>query len=342
VTTTRERRVQDPDNQTDINLIGGEEEELAVQEVEEVVQVEEVASPGADRFAELVEAKGEELVLGEEERSLLQGVLGQEPRSGREEGDLGAKKEPGQSNLLEPEKEKDEPEEVVGANSTSEGDTRLPDRKHSSKLVSSASFNKVSGAEKDIRGSVESQTRKGRRKRSGEQEDIQGGNRARDWRQHRLVEEGCNHGRSLALSTAMGETNLSVEYCLGCSTAQGHNCSYRVPLSAHLPDPSVFLVLPASAARCTAPPRPHTVCPAENDIAGGGEVVNVEGSTTPPTPSNFQAVEVEVRTHSHTHLTFRLPSPSTTALTDLCSLPPSKLGKTFTQIEIEVLRMCGE
>ena len=57
VTTTRERRVQDPDNQTAVNLIGGGEEELAVQEVEEVVQVEEVASPGADRFAELVEAK---------------------------------------------------------------------------------------------------------------------------------------------------------------------------------------------------------------------------------------------------------------------------------------------
>jgi hypothetical protein len=60
--------------------------------------------------------------------------------------------------------------------------------------------------------------------------------------------------------------NLSTSYCTACT---GHNLSYEVPLSPHLPDHQVTLVLEAAGraafSHCSTPYR-RGPCPASNEI----------------------------------------------------------------------------
>ena len=82
-----------------------------------------------------------------------------------------------------------------------------------------------------------------------------------------------------------------------------------------------------------------------NDIAGQEEVEEELGGSVPPNlPSELRAHLVEVQTHSWVGLTFRLPTNpiNLTTQTSICLLPSSKVGKAFTQINVEVKRVCPE
>jgi len=243
------------------------------------------------------------------------------------------------------------------SNSTSEEEEEswLAGGRKSSKSVASSSFSNsvLGGAEKDSLGILENHLLKGgqekRRRRSTvvEQEVEESQRAPRDF-DISEGEAGCAVGPSVQVVTGVGRTDLSLTYCTGCSSHQGHNCSYTVPLSAHMPDPNISLLVPASAVLCPAAHPIDEVCPAVNDIAGQEEVEGEEvggGSLLPPNlPSGLRAHLVEVRTHSWVRLTFRLPTNNDNAgvTTSICLLPPSDVGKVFTQIDIEVKRICSE
>jgi hypothetical protein len=288
--------------------------------------------------------------LGERERVVQERrprLEGQQERSGRENAETsgGAKQEPGRSNQIEREEGKPAKDEELGGNSTTEEGGRVgaQGRKSSKSVASSLSNNVLSGAEKGRR-SGESNS-KGRRRRSAEeQEVITGGNRAFNLRGRGTeVEDGCSRGPELQVDTAVGRTNLSRAYCTGCSSPQAHNCSYRLPLSAHLPDLAIQLLLPAAAVPCpAASPLPASFCPAVNEIGGLEEAGGPHGPTHPPLPPGLRAEAVEVRTHAAVQLTYRLPGPGGQPGLELCSRPAADLGKAFTQINVEVIRICGE
>jgi hypothetical protein len=112
-----------------------------------------------------------------------------------------------------------------------------------------------------------------------------------------------------------------------------------------MPDPNISLLVPASAVLCPSTHHINEVCPAVNDIVGQEEVDEEVGGTLPPNlPSGLRAHLVEVRTHSWVRLTFRLPTNNNgvTTRTSICLLPQSDLGKVFTEIDIEVKRICSE
>jgi len=161
----------------------------------------------------------------------------------------------------------------------------------------------------------------------------------------RQGEAGCALGPTVQVVTGVGRTDLSLSYCTGCSSHLGHNCSYTVPLSAHMPDPNISLLVPTSAVFCPSAHPINEVCPAVNDIAGQEEVEEELGGTVPPNlPSGLRAHLIEVQTHSWVGLTFRLPiNPiNLTTQTSICLMPSSEVGKAFTQINVEVKRVCPE
>ena len=284
----------------------------------------------------------------------------QEPRIGREERERGRKKEVSRSNQIEREsegkEEKEEPaaEPEASSNSTSEEEEEswLAGGRKSSKSVASSSFSNsvLGGAEKDSLGILENHLLKGgqekrRRRSTVDQEENEEGRAPRDF-DIREGEAGCARGPTVQVATGVGRTDLSLTYCTGCSSNQGHNCSYTVPLSAHMPDPNISLLVPASAVLCPSTHHINEVCPAVNDIAGQEEVDEEVGGTLPPNlPSGLRAHLVEVRTHSWVRLTFRLPTNNNngvTTHTSICLSPQSDLGKVFTEIDIEVKRICSE
>ena len=285
----------------------------------------------------------------------------QEPRNGREERERGRKKEVSRSNQIEREsggkEEKEEPaaEPEAPSNSTSEEEEEswLGGGRKSSKSVASSSFSNsvLGGAEKDSLGiKLENHLLKGgqekrRRRSTVEQEETEEGRTPRDF-DIREGEAGCARGPTVQVATGVGRTDLSLTYCTGCSSEQGHNCSYTVPLSAHMPDPNISLLVPASAVLCPSAHHINEVCPAVNDIAGQEEVDEEVGGTVPPNlPSGLRAHLVEVRTHSWVRLTFRLPTNSNNGVpthTSICLAPQSDVGKVFTEIDIEVKRICSE
>jgi len=184
---------------------------------------------------------------------------------------------------------------------------------------------------------------KRRRRSTVEQDENDEGRAPRDF-DTRPGEAGCALGPTVQVATGIGRTDLSRSYCTGCSSHHGHNCSYTVPLSAHMPDPNISLLVPASAVLCPSVHPINEVCPAVNDIAGQEQLEEEVGGTVPPNlPSGLRAHLVEVRTHSWVRLTFRLPTNNgLTAHTSICLFPPSDVGKLFTQIDIEVKRICPE
>ena len=280
----------------------------------------------------------------------------QEPRIGRGEGERerGGKKEVSRSNQIERESGKEVKEEPAGepeasGNSTSEEEGWLGAGRKSSKSVASSSFSNsvLGGAEKDSLSILENRILKGQEKRrrrsTAEQDENEEGREPRDF-DVRQGEAGCALGPMVQVVTGVGRTDLSRTYCTGCSSHQGHNCSYTVPLSAHMPDPNISLLVPTSAVLCPSAHPINEVCPAVNDIAGQEELEEELGGSVPPNlPSGLRAHLVEVRTHSWVRLTFRLPTNNgLTTQSNICLLPPSEVGKAFTQINIEVKRICHE
>ena len=284
----------------------------------------------------------------------------QEPRIGRGEGERrdrgGSKKEQeSRSNQIEREsgkQEKEEPavEPEASSNSTSveeEEEGWLGGVRKSSKSIASSSFSNsvLGGAEKDSLSILENHLLKGqekRRRRSTVEQDENEESRApRDFDMRQGGEAGCAVGPTVQVATGMGRTDLSRNYCTGCSSHQGHNCSYTVPLSAHMPDPNISLLLPTSAVLCPSAHPINEVCPAVNDIVGQEQLEEEVGGTVPPNlPPGLRAHLVEVRTHSWLRLTFRLPTNN--GISSICLAPTSDVGKLFTQINIEVKRICRE
>ena len=267
-------------------------------------------------------------------------LASQQPRNGREEGDTGGKKEAGAglplSHQTKRVKEGGGDSNRTVEEEEEEEERSAPGWKSSKSVASGSSSNTVvTGQEKDSRrGLVESLVKGLRRKRALEgQEEVSGEGKE-------LSGQGCSQGHGLYLETGVGRVDLSTDYCQGCSTSQGYNCSYLVPLSAHMPDSRVRLLLPASALPCSPQSAGQPAfCPAVNEIEEQQE--EAHGSSLPPAslPEGHRAVEVEVRTHSSFLLTYRVsssPSP------DLCALPPSELGKVFSEINVMVVRVCGE
>jgi hypothetical protein len=85
------------------------------------------------------------------------------------------------------------------------------------------------------------------------------------------------------------------------------------------------------------------ICPAVNDISAQENLGEDIGGTVPPRPhSGLMTHMVDVRTHSWMRLTWRLPlgNDNNGLASSICTLPSSDLGKMFTQINVEVRRMC--
>ena len=281
----------------------------------------------------------------------------QEPRSGRfSESEIVRKKESSRSNLIEREvgKEKEQPAEQqeVAYNSTSEEEEVVEDEgwlgsRKSSKSVASSSFSNsvLGGAEKDSLDIIENHILKSqerRRRSTVERESNDRTARGFDIRRHQ-DDAGCTQGPTVMVSTRMGLTNLSFDYCLGCSSTRGHNCSYLVPLSAHMPDPNISLLIPTSSVLCPSADTIPGICPAVNDISAQEDLGEDLGGIVPPQPhSGLMAHVVDVRTHSWMRLTWRLPlgNDNNGLASSICTLPSSDLGKMFTQINVEVRRMC--
>merc|ERR1719341_2293787 len=159
--------------------------------------------------------------------------------------------------LVERESGKEVKEEPAGepeasGNSTSEEEGWLGAGRKSSKSVASSSFSNsvLGGAEKDSLSILENRILKGQEKRrrrsTAEQDENEEGREPRDF-DVRQGEAGCALGPTVQVVTGVGRTDLSRTYCTGCSSHQGHNCSYTVPLSAHMPDPNISLLVPTSA-----------------------------------------------------------------------------------------------
>ena len=277
---------------------------------------------------------------------LREGDGSQEPRIGREERERGRKKETSRSNQIERESGKQVKEEPASNNSTAEEEAGwLGAGRKSSKSVASSSFSNsvLSGAEKDSLGILENRILKSqeRRRRSTLEEEANTGSRASRDFDVRQGDAGCALGPNVQVVTRIGRTDLSLDYCTSCSSRDGHNCSYVVPLSAHMPDPNISLLVPTSAVHCQSDHPINSICPAVNDIAGQEVLEEEVAGVLPDLTSGLRIHSVEVRTRSIMMLTFRLPINGL-GQTSICSLPISDLGNAFTQINIEVKRECVE
>jgi len=271
------------------------------------------------------------------------------PRTGRDESESISKKELSPQNQIQlsfntkPDKEEEEDNKVdveTGDNSTSQDDWIGSGRKSTKSVLSSLNNNVVFESDKiSPREGKNSSSRRniGLRKRRAVEDTV-------NYKpEDTYGEAGCGLRHQIHVQTGTGRVNLSEDYCTGCDS-NGNNCSYLVPLSEHMPDSNISLLLPVTAVSCPISSlAPPTLCPQVNEIEEVEQEV-LRSQVEQEVPSNLQTFTEDVRTRLSIQLQYRIPAKGTQDIEDICSLPStlSHLGTAYTQINVRVKRNCGE
>ena len=136
------------------------------------------------------------------------------------------------------------------------------------------------------------------------------------------------HQPMISLVTRAGVYNLTEEYCTDCDSEQG-NCSYSVPVSRYMPDPSFTIIFSSPVTQCEVN-TPPTLCSRLNDVE----------STLTSSSSDQDQHQVIVEANKVSFHRFRTArtSESVTSVDNICQETRSV---KFNEFNIKFYRDCN-
>ena len=167
--------------------------------------------------------------------------------------------------------------------------------------------------------------------------------RKRNVAQHGLGPDSACAAPEAAVTvvTRSGAVNLTSDYLVATAELEwprggsggAGNCSYVVPLSRHMPDPSLELVFSGPVTTCTPGPRtPVTLCPGLNDVGPRFE------PSVPVSSAEAAARRVVVAAHKVAHYRFRMwRDTAQPPAADPCS---ETRTETFIEFNFKFYRDC--